>query len=40
MNDNEDDKRDIRQDYPNMYDKLHKQEFGYRRGKILQSKKI
>lgn len=29
--DDEDEKRDIRQDYPDMYDKLHKQEFGYRK---------
>ncbi|XP_033220578.1 very-long-chain (3R)-3-hydroxyacyl-CoA dehydratase [Belonocnema kinseyi] len=36
MNDNEDDNRDIRQDYPNMYDKLHKQEFGYRREEYKQ----
>ena len=30
--DDEDENRDIRQDYPEMYDKLHKEEFGYRRG--------
>lgn len=32
MDDNEDEKRDICQDYPDMYDKLHKEEFGYRKG--------
>ncbi|XP_011162076.1 very-long-chain (3R)-3-hydroxyacyl-CoA dehydratase isoform X2 [Solenopsis invicta] len=31
MDDNEDEKRDILNDYPNMYDKLHKEEFGYRK---------
>ncbi|XP_012221184.1 very-long-chain (3R)-3-hydroxyacyl-CoA dehydratase isoform X2 [Linepithema humile] len=31
MEDNEDEKRDIRDDYPDMYDKLHKEEFGYRK---------
>lgn len=25
-------KRDINEDYPHMYDKLHKEELGYRRG--------
>ncbi|XP_043277959.1 very-long-chain (3R)-3-hydroxyacyl-CoA dehydratase isoform X2 [Venturia canescens] len=29
--DDEEEKRDIRQDYPDMYDKLHKEEFGYRK---------
>lgn len=32
MDDNEDEKRDILNDYPDMYDKLHKEEFGYRKG--------
>lgn len=32
--DDEEEKRDIRQDYPEMYDKLYKEEFGYRRGEI------
>jgi len=32
MDDNEDEKRDILNDYPEMYDKLHKEEFGYRKG--------
>ncbi|XP_011640369.1 very-long-chain (3R)-3-hydroxyacyl-CoA dehydratase [Pogonomyrmex barbatus] len=31
MDDNEDEKRDILDDYPDMYDKLHKEEFGYRK---------
>lgn len=31
MDDNEDEKRDILNDYPDMYDKLHKEEFGYRK---------
>lgn len=31
MDDNDDEKRDIRNDYPDMYDKLHKEEFGYRK---------
>ncbi|CAK9808848.1 Very-long-chain (3R)-3-hydroxyacyl-CoA dehydratase [Anthophora quadrimaculata] len=29
LDDNEDEKRDICNDYPGMYDKLHKEEFGY-----------
>ncbi|XP_012273014.1 very-long-chain (3R)-3-hydroxyacyl-CoA dehydratase [Orussus abietinus] len=29
--DDEEEKRDICQDYPNLYDKLHKEEFGYRK---------
>lgn len=29
------DMRDVRQDYPNMYDRLHKEEFGYRKGQDL-----
>lgn len=32
LEDNEDEKRDICNDYPGMYDKLHKEEFGYRKG--------
>ena len=32
MDDNEDEKRDILNDYPDMYDKLHKEELGYRKG--------
>lgn len=32
MDDVEETMRDICQDYPDMYDKLHKQEFGYRKG--------
>lgn len=32
MDDNDDERRDIRNDYPDMYDKLHKEEFGYRKG--------
>ncbi|KYN40613.1 3-hydroxyacyl-CoA dehydratase [Trachymyrmex septentrionalis] len=31
MDDNEDEKRDILNDYPDMYDKLHKEELGYRK---------
>ncbi|KYN00031.1 PREDICTED: very-long-chain (3R)-3-hydroxyacyl-CoA dehydratase isoform X1 [Cyphomyrmex costatus] len=31
MDDNEDEKRNILNDYPDMYDKLHKEEFGYRK---------
>lgn len=31
MDDNDDEKRDIHNDYPDMYDKLHKEEFGYRK---------
>lgn len=31
LNDNEDEKRDICNDYPDMYDKLHKEELGYRK---------
>ncbi|XP_053998200.1 very-long-chain (3R)-3-hydroxyacyl-CoA dehydratase 3 [Hylaeus anthracinus] len=31
LEDNEDEKRDIRNDYPGMYDKLHQEEFGYRK---------
>ncbi|XP_072760797.1 very-long-chain (3R)-3-hydroxyacyl-CoA dehydratase [Anoplolepis gracilipes] len=31
MDDNDDEKRDICNDYPDMYDKLHKEEFGYRK---------
>ncbi|XP_003701348.1 3-hydroxyacyl-CoA dehydratase 2 isoform X1 [Megachile rotundata] len=31
LEDNEDEKRDICNDYPGMYDKLHKEEFGYRK---------
>lgn len=27
--------RDIHQDYPRLYDELHKEEFGYRKGKKL-----
>lgn len=37
MEDNENEKRDIRDDYPDMYDKLHKEEFGYRKGIYIQS---
>lgn len=32
MDDNEDEKHDICHDYPDTYDKLHKEEFGYRKG--------
>lgn len=32
LEDNEDEKRDICSDYPGMYDKLHQEEFGYRKG--------
>ena len=32
MDDEEEEIRDVRQDYPDMYDKLHKEEFGYRKG--------
>ncbi|XP_020285949.1 very-long-chain (3R)-3-hydroxyacyl-CoA dehydratase [Pseudomyrmex gracilis] len=31
VDDNEEERRDIHDDYPDMYDKLHKEEFGYRR---------
>ncbi|KAL6437590.1 hypothetical protein ACFW04_004192 [Cataglyphis niger] len=31
MDDNDDEKRDICNDYPDMFDKLHKEEFGYRK---------
>lgn len=31
MEDNEDERRDIHDDYPYMYDKLHKEELGYRK---------
>ncbi|EGI63221.1 PREDICTED: very-long-chain (3R)-3-hydroxyacyl-CoA dehydratase isoform X2 [Acromyrmex echinatior] len=31
MDDNEDEKRNILNDYPDMYDKLHKEELGYRK---------
>ncbi|XP_076675493.1 3-hydroxyacyl-CoA dehydratase 2 [Andrena cerasifolii] len=31
LEDNEDEKRDICSDYPGMYDKLHKEEFGYKK---------
>ncbi|XP_006620732.1 very-long-chain (3R)-3-hydroxyacyl-CoA dehydratase isoform X1 [Apis dorsata] len=31
LNDNEEEKRDVCSDYPDMYDKLHKEEFGYRK---------
>jgi len=31
MDDNEDEKRDILNDYPDMFDKLHKEELGYRK---------
>lgn len=31
LEDNEDEKRDICNDYPGMYDRLHKEEFGYRK---------
>ncbi|KAF7385030.1 hypothetical protein HZH66_012116 [Vespula vulgaris] len=31
MDDNEYEKRDVCSDYPDMYDKLHKEEFGYRK---------
>lgn len=34
VDDNEDDKRDVCQDYPDMYDKLHKEEFGYRKEEL------
>lgn len=30
--DSDDEKRDVMKDYPGMYDKLHKEELGYRRG--------
>lgn len=32
LDDNEDEKRDICSDYPGMYDKLHQEEFGYKKG--------
>lgn len=35
IDDNDDEKRDIQQDYPDMYDKLHKEEFGYRKGEKI-----
>lgn len=33
--DDDDEKRDIRQDYPDMYDKLHKEEMGYKKGACI-----
>lgn len=38
MDDNDNEKRDIHNDYPDMYDKLHKEEFGYRKGIYCESK--
>lgn len=32
MEDNEDERRDILQDYPDMYSQLEKEEFGYKKG--------
>lgn len=32
--DDENDRRDVRNDYPDMYDKLHREEFGYKKGGI------
>lgn len=31
--DSEEERRDVMTDYPGMYDKLHKEEMGYRKGK-------
>lgn len=35
MDDNEYENRDVNTDYPNTYDQLHKEEFGYRKGKNI-----
>lgn len=40
MDDNEYEKRDVCSDYPDMYDKLHKEEFGYRKGRNIIYKSI
>jgi hypothetical protein len=34
--DSDEEKRDVMRDYPGMYDKLQKEEMGYRKGKLLE----